>query len=179
MLRQVTLRLSLLALVCVPGAAAGIEPTTWSLVAMGGLGGSSDATPDPGYGNTALQLRGSLTGDGGSRLFVRVGAVEFGEEAIGAFSEADLQWVTVGGEYRFPSGWFESGLFLGLGGYRLEGDRLGVDDDQASWGVTLGSTAEWRLSRHWSFDLELAGHWADLDDAQIFLVGLAGVGFHF
>lgn len=168
-----------LALALVAPSVSVADTTWWKAGIFAGLGGTEDADQAPGYDNNALQLNLAMVGEAGTLLVVRVGQFDFGDEALDGILEPEMRWATIGGEYRFRGRWFESGMYLALGGYQLDGFVGGLAEDQTAWGLSLGTTAEWRLSRHFSIDAELAGHWADFDEAQLFLVGLVGVSVHF
>lgn len=176
MQRSVTYLLLILA--AIAGPAVAIEPTTWTVTLSGALGGTEDAEPAPGYGMTGFQVSFAMATDVGGRLAVRYGQLGL-DDPTGAWDQADLDWATIGGEYWFGGDWFDSGMFLALGAYRLDGLREGFVADETSWGLAVGSTAEWRLSENFSINGELSGHWADFDDAQIFILGTLGVGVHF
>lgn len=172
------LALLLLLVVSTATAAAG-EDSLWRIGLSAGLGGTEDSEPSPGYDASALQLSVAMIGQAGSQLVLRIGRIDFDDEPLGGLEAPELRWATLGGEYRLRGRWFDSGLFLALGGYQLEGiDALGTRDE-TTWGLSFGSTAEWRLSRHVSIDAELSGHWADFDEAQFFAVGLVGLSVHF
>ena len=155
------------------------SPTLWRIGVAVGLGGTEDAESSPGYDGSALQLTFAMDGDSGTSLVARVGSIDFGDKDIDSLTEPEMRWVTIGGEYDFRGRWFDSGLFLALGGYQLEGTLGGISTDETAWGLSFGSTAEWRLNQRFSIDAELAGHWADFEQAQIFLVGTVGMSVHF
>ena len=88
--------------------------------------------------------------------------------------------MTIGGEYRFPESYYESGVYIGLGGYRLEGeDAGGRSREDTSIGAVIGFTGEFRVNRVMSILVELSGHYADLEEAQAFGMAHAGLSFHF
>lgn len=176
MQRPVTLLLVFLA--ALAGPASAIEPTTWTVTLSGALGGTEDAEPSPGYGMNGFQIGFAMATDPGGRLGVRYGQLGL-DDPTGSWDQADMDWVTMGGEYWFGGDWFDSGIFLALGGYRLDGLQQGVVADETTWGLSMGTTAEWRLSKNFSVNGELSGHWADFSDAQIFVLGTLGVGVHF
>jgi hypothetical protein len=160
-----------------PGLA--VEPYTFTVSALGGVGGSHDAEPGDGFGNRALQVGLALVREPGVLLGLRLGRVTLEEDGFGSLLDADLEYATVAGEYRLDEGFYESGLFLGLGVYRLQGLRAGRDAEETALGATLGVNGEFALTRRLAFVVELAGHWADFDEANLFGAGLAGLSFHF
>ena len=59
-------------------------------------------------------------------------------------------------EYRFDEPFGSTGLFGGLGYYRLSADD---EDTQDSWGVTAGVTADFPITRRYGVVLEGSYHW--------------------
>jgi hypothetical protein len=117
----------------------------------------------------------------GALVVARLGQLDLEPgDGFGAFVSARLRYLTVAGEYRFRRAWHDSGIFLGLGAYELDG-RLseGGRRDQTAAGVTGGVTGDFRLTHRLSVLVELAGHWADLDEANVFLTFHAGLGIRF
>lgn len=162
-------------------SARAIEPYSFSVALLGGLGGAPDADGNDDIDHRALQLNLAMVVQPETLLGLRIGEVELDDDAgVGGLADATLRYATISGEYRFDETFYESGLFVGLGAYDLSGDPLfeGVDDDTAIGG-TLGVTGEFLLTRRLSVLVELAGHWADLDRVQIFANGHAGVAFRF
>ena len=46
-------------------------------------------------------------------------------------------------------------------------------------GIGILETGDFRINDRWSVLVEFSGHYADMDYAQIFVMGHIGVGFHF
>ena len=158
------------------------EQFTFSVSALGGLGGSLDADPGDDLSNTALQLNLALITEPKTFLGLRLGTIDLsGNEQFGSLFDAQLDYVNIAGEYRFNHTFYQSGLFIGVGGYRLDGRRVlgGASESETSFGLVLGLNGEFELTRRLGFVLELAGHYTDLDDAQIFATGHAGIVVHF
>ena len=165
-----------------PAMARAESSYLYGVSAFLGIGGSSDATPDAGFTNSTYQLGFSLNTEPRGRLGVRVGKLDLdGEGRLGDLLGAQLTYANVGGEYRYRTAYYDSGLYLGLGGYQLEGrDYLdGTSRDDTSIGGVLGLTGEFTINRRWSVLVEISGHYADLDFAQVFVMGHIGVGFYF
>lgn len=176
-LRRLTL---LAALLLLPGAARAQELYTFTAGLLGGIGGSLDAEPGDDLGNTGFQLNLTMVTEPRTHVGFRLGQLSLdSEERFGSLSEAELSYVTVAGEYRFPQSYYESGLYIGLGGYRLEGSRGGGDEQDTAIGLNLGVTGEFRVTQWLGVLVELSGHYADLDDAQFFAMGHAGIAIHF
>lgn len=168
-------------LLLLPGAARAEEPYNFSVAALGGIGGSIDAEPGDDLSNTGFQLNLAMVTDPQTLVEARFGQLALdGDELFGSLSDADLTYVTVGGEYRFNEGWYDSGIYLALGGYRLEGTALdGGESRENSIGLAIGATGEFKVNRWLSVLLELSGHYVDFDEAQLFAMGHGGVAIHF
>lgn len=170
-----------LALWSLAGAAYAVEPYLVSFGVLGGLGGPLDASsPDPGIDQQSLQVQVGVLTEPRTLVVVRAGRLEMDDDArLGSLLAPTLEYATIAGEYRFFERWYDSGIFLGLGGYRLEGDRGGVSEEDTAIGVTAGVTGEFELTRFLSVIAELAGHWTDLDDSQLFGAGHVGLAVRF
>ena len=154
------------------------QSNTFSIALMGGLGGSFDAEPDTGLDNTGLQVRFTMELDLRTDFAVRVGKMDLeGESSVPGLFDSELTYLTLAGEYAFPAGYYESGLFIGLGLYDLSGDLFIPDEDGI--GLTVGASGEFRITDRFFAVVEFSGHYADLDYAQFFAMGHAGVGFRF
>jgi hypothetical protein len=172
--------------VIVWGLAAGLPSAgsaqtfhSFSFSLFGGVGGSPDVD-DAEYGNTTIQAAFGVEMDRGTTVTVRAGrlAVE-PDHGFGAFDSADLDYVTVTGDYSFNEPAFKSSLFLGLGAYRFDGERDGLSVEETVPGLTFGVGADFPLTKQISVVLELAAHWADLEEAQLFATGLGGLSIKF
>ncbi|MEM9292508.1 MAG: hypothetical protein AAGD01_12570 [Acidobacteriota bacterium] len=173
--------LALVALLAPSGSLQAQEALNNSFSILGGIGGSFDADPDPGIDQTSFQLVYSLVRDTRTRFGVRVGSIDFGnDELLGPYAGAELTYVTAGGEYRQRSPYWDSGLYVALGGYRLEGTNVaGGDDEDTALGLALGSTAEFPINRRFSILAELSGHIVDLEETQFFGMLHVGLTFNF
>ena len=170
-----------LASAAAPGAAAA-ELYIYTASAYLGVGGSWDAEPGDGFGNSGYQLGFSYVTEPRTRVAVRVGELELGDGgAFGDLTDAGLTYTTVSGEYLFAEPYYDSWVFIGLGYYSLEGDdRFAAgSQEESSLGGTIGISGEFRVTRRVDFLVELSGHYAAFDDAQIFGMAHAGVAFHF
>jgi hypothetical protein len=171
-----------LALLLCPATASAQELYNYTVSALAGVGGSPDSNSDDGLGNGSFQVGFSLVTEPGTHLGLRLGQLSFDENDLqGGLFDADLQYATVAGEYRFREDFYESGLFFGLGAYKLDGrDFLtGQNDDDTALGATLGVTGEFELTRHFGVLVELSGHYTDLDAFNFLLMGHAGLAVHF
>lgn len=177
--------LALLALVVALGAAAparAAEPYLFNVGLLGGLGGPLDADdPDPGASQQTLELQVGLVTEPRTLLQLRVGRVDFDEDDIlGDLFSPQLDYATIGGEYRFYENWYDSGIFLGLGAYRLSGDDFeGGSRDETAVGLTAGVTGEFEITQHFALLGQISGHYVDFDQSQLFGTAMAGVSFRF
>lgn len=166
-----------------PAAAQPQEPYNFTASLMGGFAGSTDVDPGDGVDNVALQLGFKLVTQPRTHLAFRLGRFDLGSEnRFGSLQDAELTYVTVTGEYWLRERFYDSGVFFGLGLYRLDGSPVLPDDeggDETAAGVTVGVAGDFEITRRLSFLLELSGHYVDFDEANIFAMGLAGVGLHF
>ncbi len=169
----------LVASLALAGAAAAQEPYNNIVSVLGTFGGSLDDNKS-GLGNTGFQVGFGLVTDRWVRVGVRVGALDFGSgEGLEGIFDPKLEYVNVAGEYRFPEGFYDSGLYFGLGAYRLEGTRFGTPREDTSLGLVIGATGDFEITRHWSVLGELAMHVLDSRTAQILLTGHAGIAYSF
>jgi hypothetical protein len=155
--------------VSAPAQAQGYE---FTLGVLGGIGGTDD-TGD--YGQSTLQV---LVGfETAPRTIVGIRAGTMALDASGALPEGDLRWITLSTEYKVPAGFYDSGLYIGIGHYSVESDDGLIDD--SAFGLNLGVTGDFPINRYFSVLVDLSGHYADLESSQILLMGQAGLAFHF
>ncbi len=164
-----------LLLALLPAAASAQQPSTYAVGLSLGLGGASGSERSTGYDNLGFQAFFSVEIQSRTRFVTRLG--QLGLDSKDSTVDADLTYLTLAGEYAFNAGSYESGLFLGLGFYDLSSNFGGGDD--SALGLTLGTNGDFRLTDHLSLNVELSAHWADLDDAEFFIMGHAGVAYHF
>lgn len=164
-----------------PGAAEAQETYTFSVGLFGGLGGSVDAEPGDEIDNTGFQLDLSMVIQPSNHLVLRLGKLDLDSaERFVDLSAAELTYATIGGEYRYRHSYYDSGIYLALGGYRLEGDdAAGGGEEETAIGLALGVTGEFPITRWLGFQVELSGHYVDFDRANLFAMGHAGVVVHF
>lgn len=174
--------LALLAgLLLLPGAARAQEDYNFSVAGLGSIGGSIDAEPGDDLSNTGYQVNLAMVTEPRTLVGVRIGQIGLdGDEVFGSLTDADLTYLTVGGEYRFTEEWYDSGIYIALGGYRLEGTAFdGEDSRDTSIGLAAGITGEFKVNRWLGVLLELSGHYVDFDEAQLFAMGHGGIAVHF
>ncbi len=153
------------------------ELYTFTVGVLGGFGGSPD-TDSSSFDRQTVQLNLLFETDARTQVGIRIGQSELtdtGERLNGLF-EPKLQYVTVGGEYRTRQSYYDSGVFVALGGYRLEGSG---GSSKTAAGISVGATGEFTFNRHFGVVGEIAGHYADLDDLQYFASAQVGLAVHF
>ncbi len=172
---------ALLALAAPVCGHAQAEAYNFSVGLLGGIGGSVDASPGDNLDNSGYQVDLGMVTRPGTHLVLRLGRLGLdSSKQFGTLTNADLTYATIGGEYRYRQSFYDSGIYLALGGYRLGGDdALGRSTDDTAIGLALGVTGEFDLSHHLSILVELSGHWADLAEAQLFAMGHAGLAWRF
>jgi hypothetical protein len=179
--RKIVYTAAALALLALAPTLEAQERYSFTASALGGIGGSVDADTGDGVDNPSFQLGFSVVTEPRTLIGVRLGRIGFDSaQPLDGLLDAELTYLTVGGEYRLDAGYYQSGLFVGLGAYRLDGrDLAGGDGEQTSVGLTVGTTGEFEITRRVGVLLELAGHYADLDRTQTFVQALGGVSVHF
>ena len=153
---------------------------TATVTVQGGMGGA--VGEDEGdLGNQSLQLGFSLLQEDLVHVGLKIATIDFAAgDSLGGRIDNTLNYLTLTGEYRFLENFYESGLFAGVGFYQLEGiDVFGVSDSEQSVGIVLGVSGEFEINRRLGFAVELAGHLANLDGADIFATAHAGLAVHF
>jgi len=153
---------------------------TYTVSALGGLGGSF-GDDEGGFDNTSFSLGLSLLREDRVHVGVRLGQIEFAsDDRVAGLADASLSYLVAGGEYRFVEDYYESGLFLGLGAYELEGDTLlGVQDSETEVGFVLGVTGEFEINRRLGFLVEVLGHVTSMQGNTAFGTGQVGLAVHF
>lgn len=169
-----------LALVFLPIAAEAQGSLTYGVNLLGGIGGSLDED-EASLTNSSIQLGFSVQPEDQVLIGLRASQIDFGNELVAGLVNASIDYITLSGEYRFTESFYESGLYLGLGFYRFEGDPATViaADDESSVGIVLGITGEFLITQKFGFLVELSGHFANLDSIDTIVAGHAGFSFHF
>jgi hypothetical protein len=152
---------------------ASAQAKSFTVGLFGGLGGSTDSEFDSDVDNAGFQALFSAKIAQKTRFSIRAGSLDLETDDL---FDNQLDYITLTGEYRFDDSYYESGLFLGLGVYDLSGD---VFEDETSIGLTVGVNGEFRFHPRWSVMVEVSGHYADLDQANLFLMGHVGLAFDF
>ena len=161
--------------------AAAQEPYTFTVGALGGLGGSLDAEPGDSIDNSGVQVNLGMVTQAATHVVVRLGRLDLDSDTVFEdLTGAELTYATIGGEYRFRHSFYDSGLYAALGAYRLEGTTVlvGDDADETAVGLGVGVTGEFPITRWLGVQVELSGHYVDFDRAQLFAMGHAGLVVH-
>ncbi|MFQ5349155.1 MAG: hypothetical protein ACE5EG_01790 [Thermoanaerobaculia bacterium] len=179
--RTLLLAICLLTLgaVVLPSGAAAQEDQPLEASLLLGFGGSFDEDQS-GLGNSGYQLGLSLGVARRTKVGIRLGEIDYSKgDFVASISQPTFSYITVGGEYTFSERYYESGIYLALGAYKLEGFQGGRPFDDSTLGAALGVTGEFEITRRLGFVLEAAGHLADFGVARFFITAHGGVGYHF
>jgi len=172
--------LLVLLLGAVADSAAAQESYTFTAGIAGGLGGAFDLDDSQAFDHSAAQLSlGMYTADR-TLTSLRAGRLSFGTDVVvDNLTDAELDYLTIGGEYRFRQAAYDFGFFLGLGGYRIDGQGLAGAEDHSALGATLGLTGDFDLTRRLSILAELDFHYVFFDETNFYGAALVGVAVHF
>lgn len=177
LLGRLLLAISLLLLPAVAGAE---DLYNYTVGVLGGIGGSFDAKPGNNLNNTGFQVNLGYVTDPGTQVVLRTGRLALDKSRFfGSLSNADLEYVTVGGEYHYHEPLYDSGVYVALGGYRLQGDSASGRDSNDTWGVSVGFTGELPIKRWLGIQAEISGHYVNFKEAQFFGLVNAGLVVHF
>lgn len=159
------------------GAARAQDDHTFTASVAAGFAGAFDAEGERDFDRPTLQAAfGMFTADS-TLTIVRVGRIDLdSDRPFAGLSDAQLDFANVAGEYRFRQSAYDFGLFVGLGGYRLQGDG---GDDETALGVALGFTGDFDLTRRLSIVAEIDAHYVFFDDVNFYGAALVGLAVHF
>ena len=151
-----------------------------SLTLSGGLAGSIDEG-DTGFSNPVVQLRFAVETSERGNLGVRLGRMEFDEVVRGRVEDVTVDYLSVVGEYMFDEPSHQSGLYIGLGFFDMDGTRLDGRGtvDEGSMGLVIGALGEFKVADRWFIYGEGMASYTGLDVAQIFANLQVGVGYRF
>ena len=146
---------------------------------MAGAGGPLDAD-EAGLSNSSFMLGFSVEPEDQLLVGLRVGQIDLGDVLVGDIVTSSIEFATVVGEYRFTESFYESGLYIGLGVYQLDGTRLiGEALSEESVGLVIGITGEFLINPTLGFVLDFSGHLPNLDTVDTMVMGHAGLSIHF
>jgi hypothetical protein len=176
--------LAVVSALALPGPAAAQNLYNWTVGVMGGAGGSADVKPGSrNFSNLSWQVEGLALTETRTFLGLRVGHLALGDKntLFGTRRGADLSYVTLAGQYNYVESYYESGVYLGLGAYRLGGKDAvtGASASKTVAGGVLGLTGDFRASRRVSVVIEVSGHYIDVRNAHIFAMAHGGLALHF
>jgi hypothetical protein len=176
--------LAALATLALPAAASAQDLYNWSVGVMGGIGGSVDVKPGSrDFSNGTWQVEALALTESRTFLGLRVGHLGLGgkDTLFGTRVGADLSYVTLSGQYMYEESYYDSGVYLGLGAYRLGGnDALtGASASKTVAGGVLGLTGDFKASKRFSVVLEISGHYIGIRQAHIYGMAHGGLSFHF
>jgi hypothetical protein len=161
---------------------ASAEPYFLSLNLLAGVGGSLDGEPSSGFGNPNFELGLLIPTDINTMVALRIGQTDLSKRSsFEGLENAKFQYVTIDGEYRFVENYYMSGLFIGLGAYKLGGDLPGGGhDDETQIGLHVGVDGEFPITRRMAVVVQLAGHYVNFSDrAQMYANAQLGLAIHF
>ena len=167
--------------IALPGAAAAQETYTFTAGLFGGMGGSVDADIGDSLDNSGFQLDLGMVIQPSNHLVLRIGRLGLdSDDRFEDLTDAELTYATIGGEYKYRHSFYDSGLYLALGGYRLEGDDFfdGSGKEETAVGLALGVTGEFPITRWMSAQIEISGHYADFEHASVYAMGHGGIVVH-
>lgn len=175
---------ALLAVACALVPSAGqAQDYTWTFSLMGGIGGGLSGG---GGSEAAYQAGFGLQFEPHANVWVKAGALDFDTgTGVGELQQGSITYVNFGGEYQFSESYYESGIYLGLGAYDLEGRRvaapgvlLPVESDTVV-GLVIGATGEFKITPSFVFLAEISGHVLDSSDLRVLGTAHFGFAFHF
>jgi hypothetical protein len=157
------------------------ENYSFTVALMAGLGGSFDAEPDPGLAESSFLVQAGMITEPRTLVSIRAGQLELkGDEGFEGYTDADLEFVNIAGEYRFRQSYYDYGIYLGVGYYKVTGDlRIGGDASESDLGAVFGLTGDFDITPHFSIVGDVSAHYAFLDSASLFGMAHLGVAFHF
>jgi hypothetical protein len=171
--------LLILGVVLAPTGAVAQEDRPLEVTVLFGVGGSYDEDQS-GLGNSGYQIGLSLGVARRTKVGVRYGEIEYAAgDFISAVSRPTFSYITIGGEYTFSERYYESGVYVALGSYTLEGFQGGQRFDDSTIGLALGVTGEFEITRRLGFVGEASGHVADFGPARYFVTFHGGLSYHF
>lgn len=177
-MKRVFFALSILAVLSL-GSSPAAADEVFRLNLMGGVGGPLDQDA-AGLSNSSFQVGFSVEPEDQLLVGLRVGQIDFGDVLLDTVFASGVDYATLTGEYRFTETFYESGLFIGLGLYRLDGTTFfGESFEEESVGLVLGITGEFLITTSVGFVLEFSGHLSNLDTIDTMVAGHAGISVHF
>ena len=163
------------------GSAGAQERGLFTVSALGGLTGAFDSKGERTFDHSALQLGFGVLTDDLTWTTLRVGRLDLDDEEIASGrSSTEIEFATIAGEYRFRQAAYDFGIFVGVGGYRLDADLLvGGQEREEAVGITAGLAGDFDFSPRLSFIAEIDFHYVFFDETNSYGSALAGLAVHF
>jgi hypothetical protein len=162
------------------GVVSAQDGHAFSASLAGGFAGAFDLDDDRDFEHPVVQVGFGMYTDHRTLTVVRVGRFAFdSRQGFGGLVDAEVDYVNVAGEYRFRQAAYDFGLFVGVGGYRLDGLGGAGREEQTVLGAAIGFTGDFDLTRRLSFIAEIDLHYAFFDDTNFYGAALAGLALHF
>jgi len=167
-------------LFAIAGAATAQDTYNFTAGISGGVAGAFDLDDSQPFDHRGVQVSfGMFTADR-TLTVVRVGRMTFDSGVpVDRLFDAELDYVTLAGEYRIRQSSYDYGFFVGLGGYRIDGQGAGGGEDHSALGATLGVTGDFDLTKRLSILAELDFHYVFFDETNFYGAALVGVAVHF
>ncbi|MEM6794256.1 MAG: hypothetical protein AAF725_09755 [Acidobacteriota bacterium] len=149
-----------------------------------GVGGSPDGDEFSGLG---FQLSASWEWRLNTLAQLRVGGLDLDldRDNGGTLQPAEMTFISLATEYRHNADFYDAGVIIGVGFYRLESDSAFgssgflAGEDESSIGLHAGVSGHFDLTDTWSVPVEILVHYADFDQAQLFITAQAGIAYSF
>lgn len=181
MKRSIPIVVALAALSTAPAAVRAQDSYSFTVAALGGIGGSFDARGEQDFDHGAFEAAFGMISDDRTLVMLRAGRLDLDDalDLEGVYG-AELDFVTVAGEYRFRQPAYDFGVYLGLGGYRVTGEEFDQREvDERALGLAFGLTGDFDVTRRVSLVAEFSAHYTFLDRAELYGLALGGVALHF
>jgi len=155
---------------------------TFRLALLGGVGGPVDSDDDKDFDHQAFQLEAGMVINQGTLAVLRYGTLDLdGDDPYEGLENAELQYVNIAGEYRFDQTYYDFGIYLGLGSYKIDGDPIpGADEGQTAVGIAFGVNGDFDITRHFFVTAGASAHYVFFDErSNIYANALVGVAARF
>ena len=164
-----------------PAPVAAQERGLFVASATGGLAGAFDSVGEKAFDHSARQLAAGMLTDDRTWTMLRYGRIDLDEEElpIGRL-RSEVEYLNVAGEYRFRQPAYDFGLFVGVGGYRLDADRIGGGaEEEEAIGIAAGLTGDFDITARLSFVAEIDVHYVFFRETNSYGAALVGLAVHF
>lgn len=155
---------------------------TFRVAVLGGIGGPVDSDDDNDFDHSALQLEAGMVINQGTLATVRYGTLDLGgDDPFEGLGDAELEYLNVAGEYRFDQNYYDFGIYLGLGAYKIDGDPIpGAEEGQTAVGLAFGINGDFDITRHLFITAGASAHYAFFDKrSNLYANALVGLAARF